>query len=132
MSQEQPARKPPLPVHLRFHYAGAAILAAGLAGAALIYLLTPAPGGAELADELMRRQYEFQLERMGGKALVLTTQFTQWFASLWHGQKLAYTVAALSTVAALACFWIGGRLSVYEPDDPSAQPGEGDGKSAPE
>ncbi len=131
MSQELPAPKSPLPVHLRFHYSGAAILAAGLVSAVLIYILTPPPGELQLADEMMRRQYEFQLERMGGKALVLTAQFSQWFGSLWHGQNLAYTVAALSAVVALVCFWIGNRLGTHESGDSSEAQSGGDDKAAP-
>jgi hypothetical protein len=128
MSQEQPAPKTPLPAHLRFHYSGAAILVAGLVSAVLIYILTPAPSEVQLADEMMRRQYEFQLERMGGKALVLTAQFSQWFGSLWQGQNLAYSVAALSALTALVCFWIGSRLPVNEPGEHAGEPGDADGK----
>ena len=113
-----------LPLHQRFHLAAALILALGLVGAAVVYLAAPAPDSALLAEELMRKQYDFQLERMGGKALVLTTQFTQWFASLWHGRQLAYTLAALSTAAALACFWIGRRLAAGAAHDAAAPTAE--------
>jgi hypothetical protein len=40
---------------------------------------------------------------------VWTYQFDRWLASLWHGRRLAYTLAVLSALSAgvaLLCFYI--------------------------
>jgi hypothetical protein len=42
---------------------------------------------------------------LGGKFAVLTAEFNDWFASLWHGRALAGTVAVLAVAIAAACFW---------------------------
>ena len=42
------------------------------------------------------------MEVYGGTANLLATELRLWFASLWHGERLAYTVAVLTLVAAWA------------------------------
>ena len=90
-----------------------AILFVGMLGAVLIYAFSPddANGGtiAELGD---RRSNEFQIERIGGKATVYVVRFSEWLGSLWHGKQLALTVAVLSIVVALACFWAARMVEV--------------------
>ncbi|VTU25779.1 hypothetical protein [Variovorax sp. PBL-E5] len=58
---------------------------------------------------------EQQLERLGGKAAVWTYRFDRWLASLWHGERLACTLAALSAITMLACFHVAGLMAV-DPD----------------
>jgi hypothetical protein len=53
-----------------------------------------------------------QLERLGGKASVWTYQFDRWLALLWHGRRLAYTLAILSTGIAILCFYIAELMAV--------------------
>jgi hypothetical protein len=85
----------------------AAILAAGL-GSALVISLTatpasPNPLGYEPEDS---KQYLRQMEVYGGKSNVLASEFRQWFDSLWHGRRLAATVACLTFVFLLV-FLVG-------------------------
>lgn len=54
-----------------------------------------------------------QLEEFGGKAAVLTSDFNQWFGSIWHGRALAYTMAVLTVVVAAGY----GLLSYLSCDD---------------
>jgi hypothetical protein len=64
--------------------------------------------------------YRHNIELMGGKFAVYADQFNEWFASLWHGRELAYTVAVLSVAVALVCFLAGRLMSVpllREPDE---------------
>jgi hypothetical protein len=46
---------------------------------------------------------------------VLGNDIQQWFAGLWHGRHLAYTLAVLSFVVALALFFIAYFLPDFPP-----------------
>lgn len=78
-----------------------AILAVGLASAAVIYFVnatTPDEAGFEFENS---KKYLRELEVYGGKANVLATEFRRWFDGLWHGRSLAFTVAVISVLLAL-------------------------------
>jgi len=82
----------------------AAIVVAGLASAAAIFIRA-AGGSPEALLELSpdtSKKYLRDLEMYGGTANVLAVEFSAWFGSLWHGRRLAYTVATLSLLGALA------------------------------
>jgi hypothetical protein len=51
-----------------------------------------------------------QLERLGGKAAVQTFKLQRWVDSLWHGQRLAYTLLLLGAGAAALCWYVAGLL----------------------
>ena len=55
------------------------------------------------------KRYRSDLERIGGKAAVFADDLNRWFAGLWQGRRLAWTIASLSTIAALGCGWMGRR-----------------------
>jgi len=95
--------------HLRF--AAVAILIAGLVGAIWIYLAAAPPTEDALRfDPMQSKKYLHDLELYGGKANVLAVQITDWFESLWHGTRLAYTVACAAVL--LACvFWFAAVAS---------------------
>jgi hypothetical protein len=105
------------------------ILCAGCAAALLIYVTAPPPGdllGPRLEDS---KVYLRQMEVYGGKANVLAYELREWFAGLWHGRALAFTVAGLSALLALAVF------GVFPPPPPNVDPGRaaraGQGKPDP-
>jgi hypothetical protein len=50
--------------------------------------------------------YTHQIQLFGGKMAVLFEDITQWLGSLWHGARLALTVAWLSVAAAVALFLV--------------------------
>lgn len=78
-----------------------AILALGFAAAVAIYLTARPPTGNPLGyDPLENKAYVHDLEVFGGKANVLVAEFRDWFASLWHGRPLAFTVAVIAVLAA--------------------------------
>jgi len=52
------------------------------------------------------RMYTHQIQLFGGKLAVLFEDITQWLGSLWHGPRLALTVAWLSLAAAVALFLV--------------------------
>ena len=104
----------------RLYLAGAAILLAGWVGAAAIYATAPDERSDALGYEFVdgvaypilayeSKSYRHDLERFGGKAAIMADDFNRWFSGLWIGKRLAYTLATLSTGAALACFLTARR-----------------------
>ncbi|MDB5815954.1 MAG: hypothetical protein JWN23_3071 [Rhodocyclales bacterium] len=92
----------------RIFYSGVVILFAGLLGAVLIYALSTDAETVEIAN---RQAYEFQIERIGGKATVYLVRLNEWLISLWHGKQLGITVGVLAIVIALLCFWVAAQMS---------------------
>lgn len=100
-----------------------AILVAGLVTAALVYAFASENADAEAAAEIASgRAYQHNLELMGGKFALLSTEFDEWFASLWHGRPLAYTIAVLSVAVAGVCFWVA-HASAPLPGEPDRRDG---------
>jgi hypothetical protein len=98
--------------HLVIRYWGVAILLAGLAAAALVYVLAVDDRDMEVAAKIASgRMYQHNLELMGGKLGVVLVEVNEWFASLWHGRRLAYTIAVLAIATAAGCFWIAQLMS---------------------
>jgi len=95
--------------HLRF--VAGAILVIGLASAIGLYL-TAASSTADASryDPEQSKQYLRAMELYGGKANVLAAEFRAWFNGLWHGTRLAYTVACASVLLAGA-FWLAAAAS---------------------
>jgi hypothetical protein len=91
----------------RLRFVAASILVVGLASAIWIYLAA-APATGEPFEE--SKQYLRTLELYGGKANVLATELRQWLESLWHGTRLAYTVAC-ATVLLAGVFWFAAAAS---------------------
>ena len=65
------------------------------------------------------------MELYGGKANVMASDMRQWLGTLWHGKRLAGTVAVLSLVAAGVIRFAAIPLPPLEggddePDDRSA------------
>jgi hypothetical protein len=87
-----------------------AILIVGLITAIGIYV-----SAARSTDDMVEyeiqhsKQYQRTLELYGGKANVMAVELTQWFDSLWHGTRLAYTLAC-ATVLLAAGFWVAAAL----------------------
>jgi hypothetical protein len=99
----------------RLYLLSAIILIAGLASAALIYWTAmnkeSSDSGYEVAGGFIypnnaenSKKYIHDLQLYGGKAAVLSDQFMRWFAGLWQGQTLAFTVAFISVFISFAVF----------------------------
>ena len=86
---------------------GLAIIALDLVGAAAAYVTASADPDA---DELAQQREMRELERLGGTATVQTVRFNQWVGSLWHGERLAGTLAVLGLIVGGACWWIGALM----------------------
>ncbi len=110
---------PRQPLHTVIHDCGVAILLGGLIGAVLIYMFADTDGAPDSAREIVSgRMYQHNVELMGGKFAIYAVQFSQWFAGLWQGRSLAYTVAMLTVVIALGSFWVARLMSVPSPSEP--------------
>lgn len=103
----------------RLRWAGYAVLGLGLIAALCIYFQTfnanetgassySIQGGQVFSGDDSREMRE--LERMGGKASVMTFRFEQWLSSLWHGIRLAGTLTVLSLVTAGLLFYFAGLM----------------------
>ena len=97
-----------MPRHRRVRLAGLIVLIAGWIAAAIVLVAAGRAGGEE-AREASRGE-TLTLERIGGKAVVRTVAFDRWFASLWQGERLGWTLAVLSLVIGGACFYVGGLM----------------------
>jgi hypothetical protein len=103
------------------------ILAAGLTAAAVVFLLTkPAKdegaigyvveGGTSYAVmPADSTRHEYEMESMEGKEGILFTELTDWFKSLWHGRRLAYTLAVLAVGGFLGSRLVVRLLVAYPP-----------------
>jgi hypothetical protein len=103
----------------RLRVSAFAILIIGLAAAAAIYLSAQPPPGNPLGYEPEdTKKYLRDLEFYGGKGNVIATELREWFASLWHGKRLAYTIAVVTLAAAGVLKFLATHLPVdAEPND---------------
>jgi len=90
----------------RCYITTAAILLTGLGSAAAIYLTAAAAPEDPFAEFEKSKKFAYELERMGGKAALVANDFNKWFAGLWHGETLAYTVAILTLFVAAGYYFI--------------------------
>ena len=94
----------------RLQIIAVAILIVGLATAIGIYVSAARSTDDMVLDEIEHsKQYQRTLELYGGKANVIAVELTQWFDSLWHGTRLAYTVAC-ATVLLAGGFWLAAAV----------------------
>ena len=96
----------------RRHLQGAAIIImiVGLSSSVIIYLTAePTPLNPLGYDPLITKKYLHEMELFGGTINVLATKTRQWFAGLWQGTSLAFTVGSLSVSLALLLWLISLR-----------------------
>ena len=95
----------------RLRFVAAATLVVGLISAIWIYLNAASSTGDTLRyNPEESKQYLRAMELYGGKANVMAAELRQWFDSLWHGTRLAYTVAC-ATVLLAGAFWFAAVAS---------------------
>lgn len=94
----------------------ALILLVGLGSAAFIYQAAMNDSGSASGYEVIggfiypnagenSKKYVHDLELYGGKSAVLADDFMRWFAGLWHGKSLAFTVACITIFISLGVFF---------------------------
>jgi ABC-type nitrate/sulfonate/bicarbonate transport system permease component len=86
---------------------GLAIAVLGMVAGAVVYL----NAGVDADVDGVAQQREMrEVARLGGTATVQTVKFNGWLASLWHGERLAFTLAVLGLVVGGACWQLGGLM----------------------
>ncbi len=97
----------PLATHRLVQRAGLAIAAIGLLASAGVWWRATADPETDL---VMRQREMREVARLGGTAAVQTVKFDEWASSLWHGERLAFTLALLSLALGGGLWWIGGLM----------------------
>ena len=87
---------------------GLAIAALGLIAALAVHLTA---GTDPDADPVAQQREMRELARLGGTATVQTVKFDRWLGSLWHGERLAGTLAVLGLILGGACWKIGELMA---------------------
>jgi hypothetical protein len=109
MSDEcRPAAPARRPYETWMRKIAAGVLVAGLAASAVVFVTAAADAGEDPArlhviDASNSKHYQRELQRIGGKAAVAAAEFNEWFDTLWHGRRLAGTLAVVSVAASLLC-----------------------------
>jgi hypothetical protein len=88
----------------RLSIAAVLVLLAGLSVALGIYFAAGESATGTLDAVYGSKPYVRHIQQFGGKASVLFDDFMRWFASLWEGRRLAYTVGWLSALASAVLF----------------------------
>ncbi len=89
----------------------ALILIVGFGAAIVIFVTATTRTAGETGYEPENsKQYLREMETYGGKANVLASDFRSWIAALWQGRNLAYTVAFLTILLALAVLFFAVPL----------------------
>ncbi len=107
------------------YFIGGIILLFGLGSAVLIYASSVERSASVLGYEDAggsvypilpddSKQYLRGLELYGGTANVLSDELRRWFAGLWHGKSLAFTVACITILVSWALFHTARRLPPRE------------------
>lgn len=98
----------PLPTRRTCTIAAALSLLAGLGSALAIYLAATDEPDAGMVDEYLRsKRYHHERLVYGGQLTVLADDLGRWFASLWHGKRLAGTVAGIGVAGSLGLAALG-------------------------
>ncbi|TRZ93177.1 MAG: hypothetical protein D4R84_10940 [Rhodocyclaceae bacterium] len=110
MSNEpEPDERIKTPAMILMRRLAACVLIVGLSASAIVLATASAEAdeddaGFYTSSVNSSKKYRGDLERIGGKAAVAAAEFNEWFDGLWHGRRLAGTLAALSIGASLLCF----------------------------
>ncbi|MBI2959746.1 MAG: hypothetical protein HYY28_05485 [Betaproteobacteria bacterium] len=122
----------------RCNVAAIIILVAGLCSSVLIYFIADDRPDIDGAYQVIvvdgvpypispsnSKVYVREVQRVGGKAFVLFDEFNRWFAALWKGRKLAFTVAWISAALAVGVFAFGRYLRYESERDDGSDQGAG-------
>jgi hypothetical protein len=106
-------QKPDNPL-IRCYFVTAGILLVGFGSAVAIYLTADDIPDNPFAEYEQSKRFAHEVQRMGGKMALVANDASAWFAALWHGQQLAYTVAGITMVIALGYYVIASGLKPGE------------------
>ena len=106
----------------RLRLAGFLVLLVGLGSGMFIYLTAADVYDSGFGYEIIEgkaypirpedsKSYRHDLELYGGKLNVVADEFNRWFAGLWHGKTLAFTVACCTVLISLILFIAASHVS---------------------
>jgi len=98
------------------------MLAVGFGAALAAWIIARVRPENPLGDPFDNKKYIHDLQVYGGTANVLAAEFREWFAGLWYGKNLAYTIAVLTVLAVLV-------VRFYLLTNPAADEAHGDDSS---
>ena len=119
-----PMKQKPVNPLTRCYLVTAVILLTGLGTAVAIYLTAEDIPDNPFAEFEQSKRYSYEVQRMGGKMALVANDISSWFADMWHGRQLAYTVACITLVIALGYYAIASGI---KPGEDAAGPHDGDG-----
>lgn len=56
------------------------------------------------------RRFSLEVQRMGGRMALVAHDLSSWFAGLWQGRQLAWTVACITIVIAAGYYMIASGV----------------------
>jgi hypothetical protein len=127
MAAPRPVPPTEAALHARLLRVGSVLLVAGLVAAALVYWraktvkdagaigYTVEGGNSYAVMPADSKAYNYEMERMEGKEGILYAEILDWFESLWHGRRLAGTLAVLSLGGFLGSRLLVRLLIAYPP-----------------
>ena len=86
------------------------ILLVGFGAAVAIYLTAADAPDNPFAEYEQSKKFSYEVQRMGGKMALVANDMTSWFAELWHGRQLSYTVACITLVIAVGYYVIASGI----------------------
>jgi len=92
----------------------AGILLAGLGTAIVIYLTAAGTPVDPFAEYEQSKRFSREVQRMGGKMALVANDASAWFGGLWHGRRLAFTVACITLLIALGYYVIASGIKPGE------------------
>ena len=99
---ETPAKSAAAALERRLRRVTRTILAVGFGAAVVAWIVAGGRPENPLGyDPLDNKKYIHDLQVYGGTANVLAAEFREWFAGLWYGRNLAYTIAVLTVLVVL-------------------------------
>lgn len=94
----------------RRHFITGGILCVGWLIALIVYITSePTMEDYDIYEMEHSRKYLRQVEMIGGKAALFANDLREWVAGLFHGRSLAYTIAVVAAIVALAAHLLQRR-----------------------
>ena len=116
-------------IQIRLYLSAIIILVAGLIISSWVYFAAPDENdvsniiGYEIVnghsypiESTYSKRYQNEEEKIGGPFAVVASNLTQWFSGLFHGKRLAYTIAIAAICLSLACYWIAQHPDYKVPE----------------
>lgn len=94
----------------RCYLVTSAILLLGFGTSIVIYLTAEELTDNPFAEYENSKRFSHEVQRMGGKMALVANDMTSWFAGLWQGRQLAYTVACITLVVAVVYYVVASGI----------------------